>query len=99
MNINQRAIEKNKNLLCSNSSESSDCLNESIVNNNMNDEELVDIRTVSVDKSLSKEERIKEFVRQVKNPYRFKCGKFVVNTRYTENGPTLEDCLRRIAMA
>ena len=33
---------------------------------------LVDIRDVTVDKELSREERIAEFVRQIKNPYRFK---------------------------
>lgn len=34
-------------------------------------EELVDIRTVSVDMDLPKEERISEFVRQIRNPYLF----------------------------
>ena len=37
---------------------------------------LVDIQDVSVDPNLPKEERIAEFVRQIKNPYCFKCGKF-----------------------
>ena len=34
---------------------------------------LVDIRDVSVDKELPKEERIAAFVRQIKNPYRCFC--------------------------
>ena len=42
-------------------------------------DELVDIREVSVDKNLPKEERIAAFIRQIKNPYRFRCGDFVVN--------------------
>ena len=33
-------------------------------------DELVDIREVSVDKNLPKEERIAAFIRQIKNPYR-----------------------------
>ena len=37
-------------------------------------DELVDIRKVSVDKNLPKEERIAAFIRQIKNPYRFRCG-------------------------
>ena len=41
-------------------------------------EKLVDIRTVSVDMELPKEERISEFVRQIKNPYLFKCGGMLV---------------------
>jgi len=60
------------------------------------DDELVDIRDVSVDKNLPKEERIREFVRQIKNPYRFKCGKFTITAKFAKDGPTLEDCLRNM---
>ncbi len=58
--------------------------------------DLIDIRTVTVDKSLPKEERIADFVRQIKNPYCFRCGDFVVNASFARNGATLEDCLRGI---
>ena len=58
--------------------------------------ELVDIRTVVVDKTLSKQERIAEFIRQIKNPHQFKCGKFIITTRFSECGPTLEECLEQI---
>ena len=57
---------------------------------------LVDIRDVNVDKNLPKELRIKEYLRQIKDPYHFKCGKFTVTAKYAENGPTLEDCLERL---
>ena len=57
---------------------------------------LVDIRDVSVDQSLSKEERIAEFLRQIKNPYCFKCGKFTVRAQFADNGVSLEDCLKQI---
>ena len=58
--------------------------------------ELVDIRTVSVDKTLPKEKRIAEFVRQIQNPYQFKCGDFIVTARFSANGPSLEECLEQI---
>ena len=58
--------------------------------------DLVDIRTVAVDKSLPKEERIADFVRQIKNPYRFRCGDIVVNACFAGNGITLEECLQGI---
>jgi len=58
--------------------------------------ELVDIRDVSVDKSLPKQERIAEYVRQIKDPYHFRCGKFTVTARFAENGATLEDCLQKM---
>lgn len=63
---------------------------------NINSAELVDIRDVSVDKNLTKQERIAEFIRQIKDPYRFKCGKFTVTARFAEGGATLEECLQRI---
>jgi len=57
---------------------------------------LVDIQDVSVDKDLPREKRIAEFVRQIKDPYHFKCGKFTVRVQYAKDGITLEDCLKGI---
>ncbi len=57
---------------------------------------LADIRDVSVDQSLPKDERIAEFLRQIKNPYCFRCGKFTVRAQFANNGVTLEDCLKQI---
>lgn len=59
-------------------------------------ENLVDIREIKVDKDLPREERIAEFVRQIKDPYCFKCGKFIVQATFAADGPTLEDCIRGI---
>ena len=57
---------------------------------------LADIRDVSVDQNLPKDERIAEFLRQIKNPYCFRCGKFTVQVKYANNGVSLEDCLKQI---
>ncbi len=62
----------------------------------VNTNNLIDIRDVNVDKDLQKRERIAEFVRQIRNPYRFECCGYAVTTRYTPGGPSLEDCLRRL---
>ena len=59
---------------------------------------LADIRDVSVDPNLPKEERIAEFLRQIKNPYCFKCGKFTVRAQFSQNGISLEDCLKQILL-
>lgn len=56
--------------------------------------ELVDIRTIHVDKNLPKEERVREYVRQIKNPYRFKCGDFVVTASFAPEGVTIEERLQ-----
>ena len=66
------------------------------MNDNLNPQDLVDIRDVCVDKDLPKQDRVAEFVRQIKDPYHFRCGKFVVTARFAEDGPTLEECLQRI---
>ena len=62
-------------------------------------DDLVDIRDVQVDASLPKFERIVEYIRQIKNPYHFKCGEFVVSVKYAQNGISLEDCLERLVGA
>ncbi len=59
---------------------------------------LIDIRDVSVDKNLSKEERVAEFVRQIKDPYCFRCGEFIVHVRFSENSRSLEDCLKQLVI-
>jgi len=57
---------------------------------------LVDICDISIDKSLTKTERITEYVRQIKNPHHFRCGQFTVTVKYSDNNTTIEDCLRGI---
>lgn len=59
---------------------------------------LVDIRDISVNQDLPKEERINEFLRQIKNPYCFRCGKFTVRAQFASGGPSLEDCLKQILL-
>ena len=59
---------------------------------------LVDINDISVNKDLPKPERIKEYIRQIKNPYRFKCGNFVVTAKYSDKGLSIEDCLQSIVI-
>ena len=51
-----------------------------------------------VNKELSKKERISEFIKQIKNPYCFKCGDFIVKARYTNNGLSMEDCLQSVIL-
>jgi hypothetical protein len=54
---------------------------------------LVDIRDVKLDRSLSKPERMKSFVEQIKNPYCFRHGNTVVKISFADTDRTLEDCL------
>ena len=63
------------------------------ISSQTNVEALVDIRDVRVNKALPREQRISEFVWQIKNPYLFKCGQFTVHVGFTANGISLEECI------
>lgn len=54
---------------------------------------LVDINDVTIDTSLPKTARMESFIRQIKNPYCYKCGKLVVKVNYLEQEMTLEERL------
>lgn len=58
--------------------------------------ELADIREVSINQKLSREERIASFLQQIKDPYHFRCGGITVHACYTENGPSLTECLAHL---
>ena len=54
---------------------------------------LVQRSSVRIDQKLGREERLREYVRQIKNPYCYLDGKTVVKIRFSESGQTLEDCI------
>lgn len=56
---------------------------------------LVDLSDVCIDESLSQRERIAEFIRQIKNPYCYKCGNIVVKESFSNNGKSIDDCLEQ----
>lgn len=60
-------------------------------------ESLVDINTIVIDESLSKEERAAEFLRQIRNPYCFRVGKVVVKNVYSDDGVSLEERFEQFA--
>ncbi len=55
--------------------------------------ELVDIRTVQVDKDAPFEERLQQFMEQIKNPYAFRVGDVAVKLEFAENGKTLREAI------
>ena len=52
---------------------------------------LVDINDVHIDESLPKEERMKEFIKQIKNPYCYRIGDMVVKNDYSNDGVSLRE--------
>ena len=54
-------------------------------------ETLVDVTKIHIDESLPKEERIREYLKQVRNPYCFRVGDVVVKCTYSNGGVTIRD--------
>lgn len=55
---------------------------------------LVDIKDVKIDTSLPKEERIEDFIKQIKNPYCFRCGKLIIKISNEEPFERFEEKLK-----
>lgn len=52
---------------------------------------LKDIRDVHINTELPKQERILDFIRQIGNPYCYRCGDYVVKVGFADTDVTLED--------
>lgn len=59
----------------------------------INKADLVDICMVKVDPNLPRKERLQSFLEQIKNPYCFRCGDVVVKSIFSEEGPTMQECM------
>lgn len=53
--------------------------------------DLVDIRDVHINPNQSKEDRVKSFVQQIKDPYNFKVGDVVVHVSYADTDRSIND--------
>ena len=60
-------------------------------------ETLVDVTKIKIDENLSKEERVAEFLHQVKNPYCFRVGNMVVKNVYSNDGVSLRERFEQFA--
>ena len=56
-------------------------------------ESLADISKIHIDPRMPREQRLADFVRQIGNPYCYRCGKVVVKVSFAETDATLEDRL------
>lgn len=64
----------------------------------VNPDELVDVREVQIDKNLNGEERIKDYIEKIKNPYVYKYGDYIVKLEFdNESGITLNELLEEMA--
>lgn len=57
-------------------------------------EALVDILEIEIDKDLSDTEKKREFIRQIKNPYLYRQGEYVIKLSFANTDATLTDRLK-----
>lgn len=62
-------------------------------------EDVVDIQQIKIDDGLSQQEKRREFIRQVKNPYCFRVGKVIVKASYSGNGVSLNERFEELVMS
>ena len=58
-----------------------------------------DLDKIEVDKSLTKEERMLDFITKIKNPFCFICNGMVVKTSYSNTKDSLEDKLVQLCLS
>lgn len=59
---------------------------------------LVDLQEISIDHSLPIEQRVKDFVAKVKNPYCFKVGDVVVKVAFNHDGSSFEEQFEKMLL-
>ena len=60
---------------------------------------LEDLDKIDVDKSLTKEERLLDFITKIKNPFCFICNGMVIKTSYSNTKDSLEDKLVQLCLS
>lgn len=55
---------------------------------------LVDISDIKIDTAMGKNERIRNFVRDIKNPYCFRCKNTIVKVSFCNDGSSFQELLQ-----
>ena len=56
-------------------------------------EELVDLKQIKIDRSLPVPERVVDYIRQIRNPYLFKVDNVIVKLNFKEDGSSCQEAL------
>lgn len=64
-----------------------------------NKADLIDIRTIEIDKNKSQMERLLSFIQAVKNPYLFKVGDIAVKVSFADNEQSMQKKMENIISA
>lgn len=61
-------------------------------------EELADIREVEVNQEKDREGQLKDYLEQIKNPYCYRYGEYIVKIRFEDTTVTLTDRLQELIL-
>lgn len=59
----------------------------------VNRSELVERSSIVINPNASREERLSDYIKQIKNPYCYMDGKTVVKISFANTDTTMEDCI------
>lgn len=62
-------------------------------------EQLADLSSIVIDGERSKQERMLDYLHQVKNPYYFKVGDVAVRLVFDEGGRSFQECMEELVQA
>lgn len=62
-------------------------------------EQLTDLLSIEIDGAKSKDERMLDYIRQVKNPYYFRVGDVAVRLVFDEGGRSFQQCMEELVQA
>lgn len=52
---------------------------------------LMDLKDIEIDPDASPEDKMAEYIKQIKNPYCFLCNGYVIKLEFSETDKTIED--------
>lgn len=61
-------------------------------------EQLTDIRNIKIDKNLSQEKRQAQFLKQIGNPYLLRRGSMMIKVRFANNGLSMEQAFENLLL-
>ena len=61
-------------------------------------EQLTDIRNIKIDKNLSQEKRQAQFLKQVGNPYLLRRGSMMIKVSFANNGLSMEQAFENLLL-
>lgn len=62
-------------------------------------EDVADIQQIKIDNNLTQQEKQKEFIRQVGNPYCFRVGKVIVKAAYSGDGVSMNERFEELLLS